>query len=475
MEDPDENNWTTYYFCLQDDTMYRYDNASDAEISASSFDSEREDREALHLQSVVSVRVHGVIHNCFSIRTAECTTWYRATDKDSCNAWVHSIYRAIAEVLTAHKRRCASFDSMTGKTPSPDFKSPLRSSINDIDSSTNLLSMPPLARKRTLKRSPSQAVRRAHRRRRRQDGEKKSTPSIPIDSKNKSSCIKLSSTAPATMSMWISEKRSSPYHRTVSDPKPSNEPGAFERTQSKALPVPGAFERTRSTGARYVPPHRRRRPDHDFAAESVSSSGDEFESAISTTPPPVLNTTYSIASGSKSPVGMFQLDDTFNTPPASPALINTSAQEQQRSPLHIGTRVADERMFMDTSLLDMEEEEKEEEKHRKSLVCSDFGCTAEQGKRGKMEDRHVAIIDLNTHLGLSSASSPHTKVDEEETFQSFFGVYDGHSGYEAAEYAAAHIHEMLVEEENFESDTLKAFVRSLCEFHSVIRSFKYTN
>ena len=54
-------------------------------------------------------------------------------------------------------------------------------------------------------------------------------------------------------------------------------------------------------------------------------------------------------------------------------------------------------------------------------------------------------------------------------------MYDGHSGYEAAEYAAAHIHEMLVEEENFESDTLKAFVRSLCEFHSVIRSFKYTN
>ena len=183
----------------------------------------------------------------------------------------------------------------------------------------------------------------------------------------------------------------------------------------------------------------------------MSSSGDEYESNLSTTPPALM-----VASGSKSPVPMFQLDDTFSTPPASPGLMKFE-EEQQRSPLQIDARVRNERMFMNTSLSDLakeeEEEEKEEENNRSSHVLSDFGCTADQGKRDKMEDRHVAILDLNKHLGLSSS-----KEDKEE-FQSFFGVYDGHSGYEAAEYAAKHIHELLVEEENFESDTLKAFVQ----------------
>ena len=410
-----------------------------------------------HLPYYWDVRVHGVIHNCFSIRTAECTTWYRADDKDSCNAWVHSIYRAISDVFTAHKRRCASFDSTSGRTPSPDFKSPLRSSMNEFESPTMILSMPPLARKRTLKRSPSQAIRRAHRR-----GRNKKI-SVPIDSKNKSSSIKLSSTAPATMSTFMSQNRSSPYQRTVSDPKPSkarpvrsvlsryHENITITHSYSNTNQVPGAFERTRSSGARYVPPHRRGR-QNDFTPESVSSSGDEYESNLSTTPPALM-----VASGSKSPVPMFQLDDTFSTPPASPGLMKFE-EESQRSPLHIGTRVRNERMFMNTSLSDLakeeeEDEEKEEENNRSSHVLSDFGCTADQGKRDKMEDRHVAILDLNKHLGLSSS-----KEDEEE-FQSFFGVYDGHSGYEAAEYAAKHIHELLVEEENFKSDTLKAFVQ----------------
>ena len=66
MDDPEEKDWSQCFFCLQDDTMYKYDNATDAEVSdalsASSFDLEREDNDkALHLQSVVSVRVHGVI------------------------------------------------------------------------------------------------------------------------------------------------------------------------------------------------------------------------------------------------------------------------------------------------------------------------------------------------------------------------------------------------------------------------------
>ena len=201
-----------------------------------------------------------------------------------------------------------------------------------------------------------------------------------------------------------------------------------------------------SSGARYVPPHRRGRQDR-FLPRRVSSSGDEYESNS------IDNTTGTsmVASGSKSPVPMFQPDDTFSTPPASPGLMKFE-EEQQRSPLHIGTRVRNERMFMNTSLdLENEEEEKEEENNRSSHVLSVFGCTADQGKRDKMEDRHVAILDLNKHLGLSTS--------KEEEFQSFFGVYDGHSGYEAAEYAAKHIHELLVKEENFESDTLKAFVQ----------------
>jgi serine/threonine protein phosphatase PrpC len=466
MEDPDEKSWTQCFFRLQNDTMYRFEDASDAELFASSFDSEREEeeeggeRDALHLQTVISVRVHGLIHNCFSIRTAECTTWYKAGDKDSCNAWVHSIYRAIAEVLTAHRRRCASFDSDYGTTPSPDFKSPIRMD-SSVTSPSTLLSMPPLARKRTLKRSPSQAVRRAHRKQKRDDKIKKRyTPSIPIDSKKKnkslSSKIKISSTAPATMSIWISKssktenKKITPFQRTISDPK-----------HSENLRIPGAFERTRSTGARYIPPHRRRpRQEFDFIPESISSSGDEFESMT----PPLKHTP---PTGSKSPIPMFQLDDNFNTPPPSPGDLvkfndvrgggdgdGGGGGGGGHSPLRIGGNGVSSRTFMNASLSDLvqgddDKEEGEKEDETSNSVCTDFGCTAEQGKRSKMEDRHIAILDLNTHLGLSTAKE----------FQSFFGVYDGHSGWEAAEYAASNIHEMIVEDEDFDSDMLKSFVR----------------
>ena len=65
-----------------------------------------------------------------------------------------------------------------------------------------------------------------------------------------------------------------------------------------------------------------------------------------------------------------------------------------------------------------------------------------------MEDRHVAILD-RTNIWDS-----HSK---EEEFQSFFGVYDGHSGYEAASMLL-NTPWKLVEEENF-VDALKAFVQ----------------
>lgn len=92
------------------------------------------------------------------------------------------------------------------------------------------------------------------------------------------------------------------------------------------------------------------------------------------------------------------------------------------------------------------------ERHTKenTLVCRDHAKTryrvdvyTDQGRRSQMEDRHVAIEDLNTLLNIE---------DEEYPDQAFFAVYDGHGGVDAANYAAAQLHLKVVEQESFKSD-----------------------
>ena len=62
-----------------------------------------------------------------------------------------------------------------------------------------------------------------------------------------------------------------------------------------------------------------------------------------------------------------------------------------------------------------------------------------------MEDQHVTCDDLNALLGLEGYPP-----------QAFFGVYDGHGGSEAAEYARTHLHVNIAREDSFRDDVLHA-------------------
>ncbi len=62
-----------------------------------------------------------------------------------------------------------------------------------------------------------------------------------------------------------------------------------------------------------------------------------------------------------------------------------------------------------------------------------------------MEDRHVSFVDLNTLVGL-----------KDQPPQSFFAVYDGHGGVEAAAYAQAQLHLHITREPAFVADPVAA-------------------
>ncbi|XP_022241307.1 uncharacterized protein LOC106459176 isoform X2 [Limulus polyphemus] len=71
-------------------------------------------------------------------------------------------------------------------------------------------------------------------------------------------------------------------------------------------------------------------------------------------------------------------------------------------------------------------------------------CAIKNGRR-RMEDRHVILHDLNVVCGL-----------QEGPQHSYYAVFDGHAGIEAASYAAAHLHLNLVQHPDFYTDTEKA-------------------
>ncbi|KAK3085158.1 hypothetical protein FSP39_025185, partial [Pinctada imbricata] len=61
--------------------------------------------------------------------------------------------------------------------------------------------------------------------------------------------------------------------------------------------------------------------------------------------------------------------------------------------------------------------------------------------RRKMEDRHVIIPDFNTLFGIKD--QPH---------QSYYAVFDGHAGTEAAVYASTHLHLHMTTSDKFSTD-----------------------
>ncbi|GFQ86672.1 hypothetical protein TNCT_719111 [Trichonephila clavata] len=72
-----------------------------------------------------------------------------------------------------------------------------------------------------------------------------------------------------------------------------------------------------------------------------------------------------------------------------------------------------------------------------------------KNKRRKMEDRHVIHHDLNFLLGLQNVPA-----------HSYYAVFDGHSGVDAASYASAHLHVNMAKHPAFLTDTETAIAEA---------------
>ncbi|KAM4576865.1 protein phosphatase 1F [Odontesthes bonariensis] len=66
--------------------------------------------------------------------------------------------------------------------------------------------------------------------------------------------------------------------------------------------------------------------------------------------------------------------------------------------------------------------------------------------RRKMEDKHLALAEFNQLFGI-----------QDEVERSYYAVFDGHGGVDAAIYSATHLHVALSKEETLQSDTSMAF------------------
>merc|ERR1719510_1238500 len=77
---------------------------------------------------------------------------------------------------------------------------------------------------------------------------------------------------------------------------------------------------------------------------------------------------------------------------------------------------------------------------------------ATKNTRKRMEDRHVVLHDLKAYL----PSNLQSKVGSEEHL-SYYSVFDGHAGTDAACYAASHLHELLVASQHYPEDPVQAF------------------
>ncbi|KAH7956186.1 hypothetical protein HPB52_006696 [Rhipicephalus sanguineus] len=77
-----------------------------------------------------------------------------------------------------------------------------------------------------------------------------------------------------------------------------------------------------------------------------------------------------------------------------------------------------------------------------SLPLSTYGV---RNNRRKMEDRHLALPDLNFVLGLQGLPQ-----------YSYYAVFDGHAGVEAADYASAHLHRNIAAQPDFVTNPVNA-------------------
>ena len=77
---------------------------------------------------------------------------------------------------------------------------------------------------------------------------------------------------------------------------------------------------------------------------------------------------------------------------------------------------------------------------------------ATKNTRKRMEDRHVVLHDLKAYL----PSALQDKINPDEHI-SYYAVFDGHAGTDAAAHAAAHLHELVVESSHYPDDIVSAF------------------
>jgi protein phosphatase 1E len=77
---------------------------------------------------------------------------------------------------------------------------------------------------------------------------------------------------------------------------------------------------------------------------------------------------------------------------------------------------------------------------------------AAKNKRRRMEDRHVVVHDLNTMFNIQEASP-----------SSYYAIFDGHAGHDAAAYSAAHLHQFLAESKHFVANPEQALHDAFCK------------
>ncbi|CAG9831162.1 unnamed protein product, partial [Diabrotica balteata] len=83
--------------------------------------------------------------------------------------------------------------------------------------------------------------------------------------------------------------------------------------------------------------------------------------------------------------------------------------------------------------------------------CITSVCAIRNTRR-RMEDRHVVVHDLNTMFNIQEASP-----------SSYYAVFDGHAGHDAAAYSSAHLHQFLAENKCFASNPKQALLDAFCK------------
>jgi serine/threonine protein phosphatase PrpC len=69
-----------------------------------------------------------------------------------------------------------------------------------------------------------------------------------------------------------------------------------------------------------------------------------------------------------------------------------------------------------------------------------------------MEDKHVIIPHFNEQFGLENYEK-----------QSYFAIFDGHAGVEAANFAKIHLHFNLIHHKLFKDDVASALVEAFAQ------------